>query len=64
MNEMRPPGPAFAATTITPETEAERDRRVRRKVERLWRWFSLALPDASSVMFRQKLTDLDVARGE
>ncbi|MEM7545700.1 MAG: hypothetical protein AAF367_09200 [Pseudomonadota bacterium] len=67
MNEMRPPaGPAFAPVhKELDEAEATGPRRrqeTRRQAARFWKWLSLALPDASSVMFRQKISGLQVAK--
>ncbi|MEL7466368.1 MAG: hypothetical protein AAFN79_20005 [Pseudomonadota bacterium] len=36
--------------------------RTKHRAKRFWKWLSLALPNASAAMFRQKITSLDVAQ--
>ena len=44
------------------ETAFVPSERAKYRAKRFWKWLSLALPDASATMFRQKTTALDVAQ--
>lgn len=58
MNELRPIRPGEAGDTDAEDEDHRRARRARR----FWDWLSLALPNVSSTMFRQKMTHLAVQR--
>lgn len=67
MNDMSAPLAAQKAPPLLSadgllETEPGTAKYAHKQVKRFWRWFSLALPDASAVMFRQKITGLDVSQ--
>ncbi|MEL6793376.1 MAG: hypothetical protein AAFP78_07975, partial [Pseudomonadota bacterium] len=49
-------GEGWLEATLVPS------KRARHRAKRFWKWLSLALPDASATMFRQKTTALDVAQ--
>lgn len=59
MNKMTPPSPAELDDTDGWRSES-RSARNRNRAKRFWRWLSLSLPNSSSVLFRQKITGLDV----
>lgn len=68
MNEMTPPSNASFADTSPVKTNlgddkaCQRRRRTKALLIRFWDWFCLSLPDASAVMFRQKMISLRVAQ--
>lgn len=62
MNEMSPPEPPARAEEKWWPSSLGPGEKTKLLIFRIWDWLSLSLPSTSRVMFRQKLTGLDVAR--